>query len=195
MYKIEFDEERHLYYVDGKLTPSVSQIIRNVLKNDEPIPDYAKPAMERGTYIHKVIHKALTSNLDESSIDKSVIGYFDSWKLWYKECGLKMELSEKILYEPEGDYCLTIDYVGKDSAGGRHLLDWKTGQIYSTYGPQLGGYEVGYIANYLSPVKIACIQLFKNGIIAKTHYYDDFECMEDWNAINRVYKLRKKKIL
>lgn len=190
MHRIDFDEEKHEYYVNGILKPSVSQIISSVLDNGSPIPEYAWAAIEKGTYVHKAIKMWFMGKLDEDSIDESAKGYFNSFKKWYKKSGLKMELVEQILYNPAGDYCMTLDYASGDSC----LIDWKTGQIYAKYSAQLGGYADGYeIYSGKTVKKLSCVQLLKNGIIAKEHIYDLGECVLDWRSINRIYRKFKSK--
>lgn len=54
---LEYDDDEHIYLVDGVIVPSITQILQVKFKNkyDKIDPDVLSRAAERGTAIHKAI--------------------------------------------------------------------------------------------------------------------------------------------
>ena len=66
--KLEFEEENHIYRVDGAIVPSVTQLLKRKFGgkyNDVPA-DVLKRAQEKGTMIHKVI-ECYCNGFDDNS--------------------------------------------------------------------------------------------------------------------------------
>lgn len=195
-YHIDFISEGHEYYVNGVRKPCLSDQIYDLIQiNDfDKIPPHilANAALT-GTRIHKAIELDLTVGVNFNDLHDSIKGLFTSYLLYKEENKLEPELVEKKLYCPSKDYCLTLDFKGK-SLGRRILVDWKKGGIYKTYRAQIGGQLRGLMDYFDEPFEYcACVQLFKNGKIAKEHIYDQKEALLDFDSINRVYNLKHKK--
>lgn len=65
---LQFDEETHTYYVDGKPVESVTQILKKLFPNKyaDVSPEVLKRASERGTQIHRAI-EAFCKGFDDGS--------------------------------------------------------------------------------------------------------------------------------
>lgn len=107
---LEFNEEKHIYRVDGKVVPSVSEILefaKMPLMKD--IPKYILDiASDRGTRIHKA-----TENIDaeiEEEIDYDIEPYVTAYKLFLAEYSPLWLYRELML--TNGKYAGTLDSVG-----------------------------------------------------------------------------------
>lgn len=192
-YQIDFKEDTHEYFVNGDKVPCVSNILSDVLSNNEPIPEYAMPAVKRGVLFHKIISLDLLGGVEVESIDEKLKGYWESYSLFKEEHVLVPKHIEQVMYNPIENICMTLDYGGLyDTA--RSLLDWKTGGMYAKYKAQLGGYYRGALECFgYIPEIILDVQLFKNGKIAKPHIFEISECTQRWDSIYNVYGYKREK--
>ena len=79
-YKIEFQEEGHLYTVNNRPVLSVTQVLPyNYVNNN----DYN---MERGTLAHKMLFLYNMGDLDEKSLDPILCPYLEAYKRFRAEC-------------------------------------------------------------------------------------------------------------
>ena len=122
-----YNEETRIHTLDGKIIPSVSNIV-------EPISrDYSKARqgkLERkrdlGTAFHECIRLYLTDDLDEDSIDDELIIPMRQFKEWWEsdECrGLPLP----VIIAIEEPFCNEkLKYCGKpDLATEDTIYDWK----------------------------------------------------------------------
>jgi len=192
-YNIDFIEDSHEYYVNGTKVPCVSNYLSDVLSNNEPIPEYAMPAVKRGVVFHKIIALDLTCGVDIQSIDEGLKGYWDSYQLFKSEHTLIPDAVEGIIYNPVENVCMTLDYRGILDCS-KSLVDWKTGGMYAKYRAQLGGYYRGAVECFgFIPELLAAVQIFKNGKKAKVHEYDINDCSHRWGSIHEVYNMRRER--
>jgi hypothetical protein len=195
-YEIKFIEETHEYFVNGVKVECISDINKEVLVSKlKDIPEFVlKKAGARGDAVHRMIQFDLFNALDESTVDEKLKGYYDSYRLFKEGKVIEPLLVEKRMYNPEKNYCFTLDFYGKvDSL--KKLWDWKTGSVYDEvkYKAQVGGQLDGLLKYGIEGINYCgCVQLFKNGKIAKEHVYNNEEILEDWKCVKRVYDLRRK---
>lgn len=86
--RITFDEASHTYRVDGKIVPSVTQLLpkQDYFVSDERLAECA----EEGTAIHKEVEEFLRSG-------KSTSGYTDAVKKFMED--MKSEIGGIVLFE------------------------------------------------------------------------------------------------
>jgi hypothetical protein len=133
--QIEFNSERHEYKVDGRLTPSVTQ----VLKVLESYNGYPEQAALRGTYVHKICELYDQDRLDPESVDPSLTGYLAAWVKFRTENPLKIDFSElkiEVRIASKLGYAGTVDRVSDTI-----ILDIKSGAIARTHPHQLHAYN------------------------------------------------------
>lgn len=80
-----FDEQRHVYTLDGEPLPSVTQIIRPLHDFSAVPPDVLKRAADFGTAVHKTVELYLMDDLDENSLDPALTGCLDAFKSWLSD--------------------------------------------------------------------------------------------------------------
>ena len=143
----EYDEQNHLGYYNGKLIPSVTQLLDILLPLDDSIPeDRLTNAAKRGTDIH-----ALLENLNESIVARnisandyacksgsqevydyaSILNAYHLRPLKYEEMVFLLdENGEPICY---GHYdCIVGAYADIDpfENGQPYMLDYKTTSVF-----------------------------------------------------------------
>ena len=111
--RIEFDEEKHIYTVDGKQVPSVTDICNPITSEHYGAINAAilEMASRRGTAVHEATQLIDLGVMpdDDPEVDAYVNAYLD-FLLDYKP---KWEFIEYIGYNEDMNYCGTIDRAGQ----------------------------------------------------------------------------------
>jgi hypothetical protein len=137
-YFIEFDEENHRYFVDGKATKSVTGILDD--------GSYKSEAAQRGMAIGKAVHKLLEKydngeEIDIDNLDAEILPYIKAHERFCDICDYIPLFSEQIVYHPVHDYIGRLDRIALINSK-LCLPDFKTGTsgITKTMGLQLAAY-------------------------------------------------------
>lgn len=137
---LQFDEAAHRYSVNGKIIPSVTQIISAVglYEFDFVSRQTLAIAAERGRIVHTYIEWHEQGLLDESSIDPDLAGYFEAY-LAAKAAGdipdAPTAIEERVFSE-KYQYAGTLDLL----FGEYWIHDHKTGVESPVHCLQLSGY-------------------------------------------------------
>ena len=124
----QFDEEKHIYTLDGRPVPSVTQILQavgNVDYSHIP-PSTRRWALERGRMVHLYTQYDDQAVLDDSCVDPHIAPYLAAWRRFRAETGFTPDLIEHRGYHPEHGYAGTLDRRGIHPKLGRVMLDIKT---------------------------------------------------------------------
>ena len=113
MADVVFDKENHIYTVDGKIVPSVTQILdllsyEEFGKIDKSTLEYAS---KRGTAIHEA-----TESLDlglETEVDAETEPYVKAYMDFTRDYKPTWLGIEEMVYHPEFEFCGTIDRIGR----------------------------------------------------------------------------------
>lgn len=138
--ELQFDEPSHRYTVNGRVIPSVTQIISAVglYEFDFVSRETLAIAAERGRIVHTYIEWYEQGVLDESSIDSELAGYFSAYLKMKAELNLpKPDEIEKRVYSATYGYAGTLDQLFVKP---RWINDHKTGVKSPVHGLQLSGY-------------------------------------------------------
>jgi len=188
--ELQFDEAAHRYTVNGKIIPSVTQIISSVglYEYDYVSAETLAIAAERGRIVHAYIEWYEQGELDESSIDPELAGYFEAY-LRLKDSGLlpgKPSLIEWRGYSAKYGYAGTLDQMFGDD----WINDHKTCAPSPVHGLQLSGYWMILHPNMAEkPKKLTCDYLTKDGDFELVEY--PFEPMP-WLSVVADYKWRAR---
>lgn len=131
-----FDAEKHEYRIDGKLVPSVTQVIGSVCPGWQADPWY----LQRGKALHGACHLYDMGTLDWASVDPAIIGRVRAWERFRREWPATVWHSEAPMQSAVSRFAGTPDRIfrAKEQLA---LVD-----IKSTAEPQvivqLGGYSV-----------------------------------------------------
>jgi hypothetical protein len=122
---LSFTPETHEYRINGRLVPSVTQILEAVgLIDYSHIPwPTRQMALERGRAVHEAIALDLAGDLDEESADEiGILGYVLAARDARGALGVLVpQAVEERVYHPKLDYAGTLDL-----RSGNILVDWKT---------------------------------------------------------------------
>lgn len=190
MAELLFDEAAHRYTVNGQIIPSVTQIISAVglYEFDFVNAETLAVAAERGRFVHSMIEWYEIGELDESSIDPELQGYFDAY-IALKASGqipAKADLIEWRGYSEKYKYAGTLDMMFGDD----WIHDHKTGGKSPVHGLQLSGYWLILHPNMNEkPKRLTCGYYDKDGSFELVDY--PYEPLP-WLSVVADYKWRLK---
>lgn len=187
---LTFDAPSHTYRIDGRVVPSVTQLIK-------PLQDFAgiDPAVleakrELGVFVHKACELDDADDLDEASIDPSVLPYVQAWRKFKRATGALILQSERQLVHRALGFAGTLDRVAElhsITAGSRWLIDIKTSVDLSPWvGVQLAGYRLLLESNGEPVDVLGAVRLLPDCTyrIERYGHPDDVRCFMSLLAIN-----------
>lgn len=174
---LTFDEETHTYRLDGRVIPSVTQILKSAGVIDDSF--YNEEGRVRGTAVHLATQYLDEGDLEWESLDPEIIPYVKAYQKFKEESGFIPELIEKKVFKRADssrasviDYAGTLDRAGKFSpdfmpqsrqdffSSDYCLIDLKTGAAPQWAGAQLAGYAITLLPQM---VRRFVLLLKKNG--------------------------------
>jgi hypothetical protein len=138
------DEATHTYTYNGRVVPSVTRILE-ILHDFRSVPaDVLDAARQFGTHVHSAIQLELEGTLDHETLDPNLKPYVDAAMRFIVDAGITVLDYEVRVYNKTHDYAGTADLIGEVHPYRRKpqrvIVDWKTGLLPRTVGPQLAAY-------------------------------------------------------
>ena len=126
MAELTFDPVKHVYRVDGKKLPSVTDIVKPLVTFGDIGLQIIKQAARRGTAVHEyaeLIDYGIDAN--DLEVEPELVGYVTAYTRFLKDYKPEWELIEKPLYSLELGYAGTLDRFGIID-GEKTIVDIKT---------------------------------------------------------------------
>ena len=190
---LEYDPETHRYLVDGKVVPSVTQLVAplgaDLDEPDDMLEGALDAATDRGTTMHAYIqHRLLGGDPEDFELPSMYLPYADAVELFLAEhtiVPIAIE-SPMAVQDFAGTPDLACVFDGRDA-----ILDWKfVSQIAkSKVGAQLGGYNVLCFANGIFPEKLYAVQFLKTGEY-RLYPVDEVYAGAAFSTCRDVYRLK-----
>lgn len=176
MTELEFDPEGHVYRHEGKVVPSVTQVIGSLYDFRYVDPATLAAAAEFGTAVHRLCELFDLDNLDMDSVSPALLPYLDAWRRFLAETRATVLEVEKRYCHSNMGYAGTIDRLL--SIGRRPVLaDIKAvSRLNPAVGIQLAGYQ-GLLAANTGHVQVdrAAVQLCGDGTYRFMMYRDPMD--------------------
>ncbi len=129
---LTFDADTHTYTKDGRVLPSVTQILQGAGIVDTTW--FTEEAAWRGSIVHRCCHLDDEGDLEEGTVPEEARGYLDAWRLFKAQVPMNFISIEHPLCS--GLYAGTPD---RDAEWA--VIDIKTGAILPWVGLQLAAYS------------------------------------------------------
>jgi hypothetical protein len=141
--KIDFDEARHEYRVDGRLVPNVTRVLAGMV--DLSMVRNLEEVQEKGKAIHAMISMDCKGTLDIAGLPDWLHQPYEEWLNWCVKTRFKALESELIVYHQDFKYIGTLDLVGTINDDQPVLIDIKRSFIAGKVtGLQLAAYRQAY---------------------------------------------------
>lgn len=140
MSDLTFDPAEHRYTLDGRVLPSVTQILEPYEDWSGINPEVLAAAMERGTRVHAAAALMLDGFIGPHDSGDDIAPYLVQFDRFLSESGFVSALSEARVYSTKLGYAGTLDLYGGLPNRKSVLIDIKTGSVPRTAGPQTAAY-------------------------------------------------------
>lgn len=139
MHKVMFDEENHIYRVDGVVKPSVTQVLKDagMMSGYDDIPEYYR---DRGDRVHEACALYAQGWLDWDSVTGDIEPYIRTFRDIYDSLGVEYLSAEEPCYDPELGVCGKYDLL-VSAEGEKVLIEIKTGSFPMWGGIQIAAYK------------------------------------------------------
>ena len=192
--ELAFDEEKHIYKLNGAVVPSVTQIMKPLSSAlykgvDENV---LKMAAERGTAVHNAIENFILFGIEDLGEER--LGYFEAFKKWWKDVKPEPLATEHRVYHKSLRYAGTAD-LPAIIEGKRIVVDYKTSATVNKMltGVQLEAYAKAYESQGIEIDGKAILHLKNDGNYSYLYYQkNDFESWEVFGSLmiinNHIHK-------
>lgn len=163
VYTPEFNEDGHVYTIDGQQIPSVTQIMRPLTQHAyASIPEEAlRQAAERGTAVHACTEFDDAGELDEASVDDGWRPYLEAYRKWRADVKPQIDAAELRLGCKK--FCGTIDRLCTIN-NEPWVIDLKTtSEIHPHTGVQLAAYVALATSRFGKKYRRGALQLRSDG--------------------------------
>jgi hypothetical protein len=109
-YDVAFEKEGHVYTAEGKVYPSITQILS--AEGFINTAFYDEWSRDKGSMVHLACHYDITGELDEDSLDDEIKPYLSGFRKFMSESGFKVERSEVPAINKIYGYAGTPDLIG-----------------------------------------------------------------------------------
>lgn len=160
---LQFDAASHIYRLNGRRLPSVTQVLQPLEMLDGIPADVLEHARIRGQRVHEAMALLVRDDLDWSSLDPELVPYIEGGKRFLDESGLTVIASELRVGCARIRCAGTLDLLAH-WRNSEAVIDFKaTAAIPPTVGPQCAAYDRLYQSMYGGkPRKRYCVQLKPN---------------------------------
>ncbi len=176
--EVQFDDATHTYHFDGKVVPSVTQVLKSAGMIDDRW--FNQGARDRGRIVTVAIE--LHSKGELGTVPEGYEGYVGAWVTFLVDTGFVPRDVEKPFFNRLYGYAGTPDVEGRVPGATRRLIvDVKTGCDAPHYPIQTAGYDMAYS----HPHDRWCVFLKPNGAYAIRQHTDP----RDWDVFLAALKI------
>lgn len=142
--RLSFEEEGHVYRLDGEVIPGITAVLKRVGLIDDRF--YSVEARDRGTAVHAAIEYLQEGDLERSSLAPLLIPYVEAWERFRDEMGWEpIERPELLVGSESLRFATRIDGVGLTrDCPFVTVCNWKSGAAALWHPIQAAGEAIAY---------------------------------------------------
>lgn len=112
--RVTYDDDAHVYTIDGKPAPSVSAILELIDpdKYSGIAEDVLARAAERGHNSHAMVALDVRDDLDVGKLEGHLVDNYIAWRAFCDDYDFQCTHSERVVASYRHNYCGTIDLLG-----------------------------------------------------------------------------------
>lgn len=149
--ELQFEEAGHVYRLDGRVLPSVTQVLRFLDDFESVPPAVLEAARQFGTHVHTACHLDVLGTLDEDALDPALAPYVEAFRKFRAESGFEILSSEERVYHVGLNYAGTLDlraaktkHTARGASRRLALIDIKSGVVPRSVGAQTAAYNAAW---------------------------------------------------
>lgn len=141
--RLTYNDELHEYRLDGRVIPSVTQILHDLSSKAYQFVDRKtmEAAAALGTAVHRVIELDCRKTLNVETLHDDIVPYYGAWLNFVALSGFEHIASELRVCSTKYAYAGTLDLFGKFKSRYCVIDAKRTAQVPRTAGPQTAAYE------------------------------------------------------
>lgn len=142
--RLSFEEEGHVYRLDGEVIPGITAVLKRVGLIDDRF--YSVEARDRGSAVHAAIEYLQEGDLERSSLAPLLVPYVEAWERFRDEMGWEpIERPELLVGSETLRFATRIDGVGRVRGDSRIVVgNWKSGGPEPFHPLQAAGEAIAY---------------------------------------------------
>ena len=196
MNKLEFDNENHIYKLDGSIIPGYSQIAKDLGLIDYSCVRQADLDWKRqvGKAVHTAIFLHNTDELDMDSLDETVSSYFKGWLKFVELYQPKIltQYSENPICSFKWKYGVTPDIVA-EVKGILTVIELKTvSQMNPAIAIQTEAQKMAIEETYKLKIKQRWGLQLIPGAMPKLEVYEDMSDFAVWVSCVNVWQYKER---
>lgn len=185
--KIAFNEEAHRYTLNGRVVPSVTQVMKETIGVAWLADEFY---LQRGRAVHACA-KMLVEGIPFES-DPRIAGQVEAIRKFLAEHPMQVEKCEEPVASNIYQFAGTPDLVGVFN-GMRVCFDWKSSLDEKRVAVQIGGYSIAYKETFFFEVAAGMgVELHDDGTYKATDLFSLKRARNDFLACRAVYGLKEK---
>lgn len=158
-----FDEQFHLYTLDGKPVPGVTRVLEFTGLMDYSFLSGERRSyyLERGRRVHNATHADDEGRLDEAGESDEIMGYVEGWRAFRRDYGFTPNRIEQRVCSRRHRFAGTLDRTGAVRDGSEIILDIKSGVM-----PDATRYQLAAYASCLPSPRTRrrrCVEVHRDG--------------------------------
>ncbi len=196
--RLSFEEEGHVYRLDGEVIPGITAVLKRVGLIDDRF--YSVEARDRGTAVHAAIEYLQDGDLERSSLAPLLVPYVEAWERFRDEMGWEpIERPELLVGSETLRFATRIDGVGRLRGDNRIAVgNWKTGGPERWHSLQSAGEAMAYAETIGRATSLAlrrfALYLRDDGTY-RFHEHrlaESFRDTDDFRAAVRIYHVQER---
>ena len=199
MCELTFNDEKHLYALDGQFIPSVSMIIRQggLGADFSAIPaQVMERARNLGTAVHSACELFDRQDLDFDALDPNIKPYLSAWQDFNEQNDFQVvgEHIERAIYSKRHWFAGRPDRIGVINEKAT-IIDIKTSKkVYVQNYLQLAAYHLAYEELYKPDYDVLCavVLLCPDGKYKISYVEDLLDAREAFKGAIQVRKFKNK---
>ncbi len=182
-----YDESTHTYTLDGKVIPSVTQIIEEVIPGGWKADDWY---LQRGRAVHACA--SLIASGIPFKHDPRITGQVSALRSFFEIVKPQVVEIEKAMGSAAYVFAGTPDLYGKIS-GVWSIVDWKGSMDVERVGLQLGGYSILVKENRGLEINIGYgVEIRQDGTFKMSEAINLRKARREFSALRTVYGIRQR---
>lgn len=111
MHELAFDEAKHEYRINGRVVPSVTQVL-DVIRTEGGSEAQREYKRQIGKALDLAIELHERDDLDAESLDPAVVPFFQAWLNFKRETGFRVILNQPLVYSMKLQFAGKPDLIG-----------------------------------------------------------------------------------
>jgi hypothetical protein len=147
-HELTFCAERHEYRLNGRVLPSVTQVLRFLDDFEHVPPAVLEAARQFGSHVHAACDLDARDVLDYDALDPALRPYVDAFRRFRAEAGIEILGSEERVCSRTFGYAGTLDLRARRRnakvSTRDMLIDIKSGVVPRSVGAQCAAYDAAW---------------------------------------------------